>query len=116
VWEAQWTGTPEGDGFPDERRVYFTHLAGGLKIEAPQALDLGDTEGARVVDVALGGDQYLGITIVTEAGSEGGSFGPTAELRLVTRNTGNVPDEVETIGQDHVWNGPPLYPAVVAPS
>jgi hypothetical protein len=116
VWDAHWTGTPEGDGFPDQQRVYFAHLAGGLKLGAPQALDAGDTQGLRVVDVALGGDQFLGLTVVTVAGSEGGSFGPTAELRLVTRNTGDVPDDMETIGQDHVWNGPPLYPAVVRPN
>jgi anti-sigma factor RsiW len=115
VWEAMWTGTPEGEGFPDRDRVYFSHLADGLKVEAPQALDAGDTQGLRVVDVALGGGQYLGITIVTEAGSEGGAFGPTAELRLVTRNLGNVPDEVDTIGQNRVWNGPPVYPAIVSP-
>jgi len=115
VWEARWTGIDEGDGFPDEGRAYFGHLASGLHISSDQALDPADTQGIRVVDVALGGAQYLGITVVTESGAEGGSYGPTAELRLVTRHTGDVADTIEKIGQNRVWNGPPIYPAVVAP-
>jgi len=50
---------------------------------------------------------------VTKEGSEGGSYGPTAELRLVTRNLGNVPDDVTPLASDKVWNGPAFYPAVV---
>jgi hypothetical protein len=115
VWEARWTGTPEGEGFPDEGRVYFGHLDTGLKLGAAQALDVADTQGIRVVDVAMGGAQFLGLTVITKPGSEGGSFGPTAELRLVTRNVGDVPDAVDTIGQDRVWYGPPIYPAIAFP-
>ena len=113
VWEARWVGTPQGDDFPDEARVYFGHPGSDFMIGPAQALDRGDTAGGRVVQVSLAGGQYLALTIVTEPGSEGGTYGPTTELRLVTRNLGSVPDEVHTIGADKVWNGPAFYPAVL---
>ena len=113
VWEARWVGTPQGDDFPDEARVYFGHPGSEFRIGPAQALDEADTNGGRVVQVSLAGGQYLAITIVTEPGSEGGTYGPTAELRLVTRNLGDVPDDVQTFGADKVWNGPAFYPAVL---
>jgi putative zinc finger protein len=118
IWNAQWTGTEEGPGFPDSQRVYFGHVAGGGSelITAAQALDAADTQGAvDVVDVALGGGQYLALTLRTGA-AQGNEFAPAANLVLVTRHTGTTPDEVRAYGTDGVWNGPALYPANVKPA
>jgi hypothetical protein len=117
VWDAQWTGTEEGAGFPDPQRIYFGHVGdGGELITAAQALDAADTEGAReVVDVALGGGQYLALTLRTDA-YQGNEFAPVANLVLVTRHTGTTPDEVRAYGEDGVWNGPALYPATIEPA
>ncbi len=113
VWDAMWVGVPQELGFPDETRVYFGHPTTGIMIGSRQALDEGDTAGGDVVQVSLAGGPYLALTVVTEPGSEGGTFGPTAELRLVTRNLGDVPDDVQTFATDKVWNGPAFYAAVV---
>jgi hypothetical protein len=117
VWDAQWTGTEEGTGFPDPQRIYFGHVGdGGELITAAQALDAADTEGAReVVDVALGGGQYLALTLRTDA-YQGNEFAPVANLVLVIRHTGTTPDEVRAYGEDGVWNGPALYPATIEPA
>jgi anti-sigma factor RsiW len=115
VWDAQWQGIPQPAGFPDANRVYFAHPGSGIYIGPDQALDTADTAGGTVVNVALGGGQYLALTVQTAAGSEGGTYGPTAELRVVTRNTGATADEVTTQSADRVWIGPAFYHAVVAP-
>ena len=99
--------------FPDEARVYFGHPGSDFKVGPAQALDEADTADGDVVQVSLAGGRYLALTVVTQEGSEGGSYGPTAELRLVTRNLGDVPDDVQTFGTDKVWNGPAFYPAVL---
>jgi Tol biopolymer transport system component len=111
VWNAQWTGVPQGDRFPDSNRVYFGHLSNPELITAGQTLDEADTKGASTItDVALAADgSHLALTVVTAEGSEGGTYGPTAQLRLVTRGYGTDPDKVEIIGQDKVWNGPAVY-------
>jgi hypothetical protein len=116
VWDAQWTGVQQPDGFPDPGRVYYAHASTGPgTIGPPQALDAGDTEGGnRVVHVGLGGGQFLALTVATKEGSESGTYGPTAELRLITRNLGDVPDEVDADGQDRVWVGPAVYPAFLS--
>ena len=112
VWDAQWAGVQQPDGFPDAGRVYYAHAFTGPGTIGPaQALDSGDTEGNRVVHVGLGGGQFLALTVATAEGSEGGTYGPTAELRLITRNVGDVPDEVDASGQNRVWVGPAVYPA-----
>ena len=112
VWNAQWTGVPQGDRFPDSTRVYFGHLSNPELITAGQTLDEADTKGATTIaDVAIAADgDHLALTVVTAEGAEGGSFGPTAQLRLVTRGYGTDPDKVEVIGQDKVWYGPAVYP------
>ena len=115
VWDARWTGVQQPDGFPDAGRVYYAHAFTGRGTIGPlQALDAGDTEGNRVVHVGLGGGQYLAVTVATEAGAHSGAYGPTAELRVIKRNLGTVPDEVEASGQDRVWVGPGIYPAFLA--
>ena len=113
VWDARWTGAQQPEGFPDETRVYFGHPSSGTMISDLQALDAEDTAGRDVVSVSLAGGPYLALTVLTEPGAEGGDFGPTAELRLVTRNLGDVKDDVQTFSTDKVWNGPAFYPAVV---
>jgi len=115
VWDAQWQGIPQPEGFPDETRVYYGHPRSGIFIGPDQALDTADTAGGRVVNVALGGGPYLALTVQTAEGSEGGTYGPTAELRIVTRNTGSTPDDVTTQAQDRTWIGPAFYPAAVSP-
>lgn len=114
VWNAQWTGVPQGDRFPDSTRVYFGHLSNPELITAGQTLDEADTKDATdIVDVAIAADgNHLALTVVTAEGAEGGSFGPTAQLRLVTRGYGTDPDQVEIIGQDKVWYGPAVYSPV----
>jgi hypothetical protein len=116
VWNAEWEGTEQPEGFPDANRVYFGHLATGTFIGPLQALDLKDTDGGRVMNVALAGGQYLAITVQTAAGSEGGSYAATAELRLVTRHTGTTPDEVRVFRGDRTWIGPAFYPATLEPA
>lgn len=111
VWDALWISQGQPEGFPDEQRVYFGHLTTATLIGPDQALDEADTQGQRVVHVALGGGQYLAVTVQTAEGSEGGTYGPSAEMRVVTRNLGNVPDEVQDYGGDRVWVGPAIYPA-----
>jgi hypothetical protein len=111
VWDAMWTGIQQPEGFPDEGRVYFGHLKGNKLIGPDQALDVADTEGKRIVHVALAGGQYLALTVITAEGSEGGSYAPTTELRLITRHTGDQADDIQTFGQNRVWTGPAFYPA-----
>jgi hypothetical protein len=113
VWDAWWTGTPQGPDFPDETRVYFAHPMKDVFIGPDQALDVADTAGRRIVHVALAGGQYLAITVVTDEGSEGGTYGPTTELRIITRHIGKQADGVETFGKSRVWTGPAFYPAEI---
>jgi putative zinc finger protein len=118
VWDAQWTGTEEGSGFPDPQRVYFGHVGDGSGelITKAQALDAADTQGALdVVDVALGGGQYLALTLRMDS-YQGNEYLPTANLILVTRQLGATPDEVRAYGSEGVWNGPALYPASLEPA
>lgn len=117
VWNAQWTGVPQGDRFPDSNRVYFGHVSNPELITPAQTLDQADTQGAnQVVDVALAADGlHLGLTLQMAPGAEGGAYGPTGMLRLITRGYGTDPDKVETIGQDRTWNGPAVYALVAQP-
>jgi hypothetical protein len=113
VWDADWAGTEQGPGFPDQLRVYFGHAStgNGDLITPAQALDAADTEGAReVIDVALAGGQYLALTLRMDE-FQGNEFAPVSSLVLVTRHTGTTPDEVRVYGTEGVWNGPALYPA-----
>ena len=113
VWDAWWAGVPQAVGFPDEKRVYFGHPLDGTMIGPLQALDASGHPG-RPRGPGLPRRRPLPCPHRPhQEGSEGGTFGPTAELRLVTRNLGEVPDEVQTFATDKVWNGPAFYPAVV---
>jgi hypothetical protein len=116
VWDAQWEGTQQPAGFPDATRVYFGHPLDGVFIGPTQALDAADTAGGTVIDVALAGGQYLALTVQTAAGSEGGAYGPTAEVRVITRNTGDTPDDVSTVAEGGAWIGPAFYDHGLRPS
>lgn len=109
VWDAQWQGVPQPLGFPDQGRVYFGHPLSGVFIGPPQALDEADTAGGTVIGVSLAGGQYLALTVQTAAGSEAGTYGPTAEVRIITRNLGDTPDEIAVLADDGAWIGPAFY-------
>lgn len=117
VWNAQWTGVPQGDRFPDSTRVYFGHVSNPELITAAETLDTPDTQGATVIiDVALAADgNHLGLTVQTAPGAEGGAYGPSAELRLITRGYGTDPDKIEFIGQGQTWSGPAVYANIAQP-
>lgn len=115
VWSTDWTGTSQGrDGvlYPDPARVYSGRATDPRHITQGHALDAGDLpEGSRVVDVkvALTG-RHLAITAARPRA--GVLDAPRADLLLVTRNTGSVPDEVEVIrSADDGWFGPAGYDA-----
>jgi Putative zinc-finger/WD40-like Beta Propeller Repeat len=112
VWNAQWTGIGQPEGFPDPSAVYLGHVSNGEGITQRQALDDADLAGSlRVVDVALAPQSdVLAITILTDPGSEGGTALPKAGLRLVHRAFGTDPDQVEVLGGSRQgWIGPGFY-------
>jgi hypothetical protein len=111
VWNLQWGGLPQPQGFPDPDRVYFGHLSTPALITSAQALDPADTAGAlSTVDVSVAPDgNHLTLTMLIDAGSEGGEFGPVSELRMVSRGYGTDADKVTLIGQKQSWNGPAVY-------
>ncbi len=125
VWNTSWAGQPQPAGFPDSARVYFGHVSNGKLITAAQALDSADTSsglgagdvgGSEVIDVAMARDgTHLALTVQTGSGSEGGTFGATAELRYITRGLGSNPDVVKVIGSKQAWNGPVVFGTIVSP-
>lgn len=116
VWDARWTGTPQsadGSPYPDQNRVYFSHLSDERNILAGHALDAGDIpEGAFVSSVAIApmDIDYLAISIGYP--SAGDLAIPEGEVLLIKRNTGDVPDQlIKTLkGTDQGWYGPGVYP------
>ncbi|HEX6655155.1 MAG TPA: hypothetical protein VF153_02980 [Candidatus Limnocylindria bacterium] len=115
VWDARWSGSPQsGDGspYPDEKRVYFSHLSDDRNILAGHALDAADIpDGAYVSSVAIAplDTDYLAISIGFPAA--GDLSVPKGEVLLVKRNTGSVADQlVRTLkGPQQGWFGPALY-------
>lgn len=112
VWNAQWTGTPQGEGdapYPDPSRVYFGHATDPRHVTRTHAIDAGDVpEEHRVVDVKVPGTgRHL---VVTSAAPRAGVLDPPrARLALITRNTGDVADEVAILGGGmEGWIGPAL--------
>ena len=115
VWDAEWTGTPEGADYPSVDRVYLAHAANPGLVTQATALDAGDLglDGGddRVVDVQLSPDgRHLAITVFRSPGAEGGTYGTFGDLVIVGRNTGAQADEVDTSRNSaEAWNGPGLY-------
>jgi hypothetical protein len=117
VWNADWAGLNQAsdDGtYPDPTRIYFGHAtdSGGLKQD--HALDQGDLpDGWRVVDVKVS-PTGQDLVVMVAAPLPGDLSAPTAELRLVTRNTGDVADEVEILkSDDGIWYGPAVFDGYV---
>ena len=86
-----------GEGtYPDATRIYFGHAtdAGGLKQD--HALDRDDLPADwPVVDVKVS-PTGQDLVVMVAAPLAGDLSAPTAELWLVTRNTGDVADEVRS--------------------
>ena len=115
VWDAEWTGTPEGADYPSVDRMLLAHAANPGLVTQATALDAGDLglDGGddRVVDVQLLPDgRHLAITVFRSPGAEGGTYGTFGDLVIVGRNTGAQADEVDTSRNSaEAWNGPGLY-------
>ncbi|HET6649143.1 MAG TPA: zf-HC2 domain-containing protein [Candidatus Limnocylindria bacterium] len=110
VWNTAWTGVP--NAYPDAQRVYFSHATDARGVTSGHAIDATDIPGGSfVVDVKV---SPTGNHLVVTAGrpSAGIMDPPSADLLLVTRNTGNVSDEVAVIGSaEEGWFGPAGFDA-----
>ena len=112
IWDAEWTGIPQASsgGYPDPRRVYLGRATDPRHVTQIHALDVGDVPAeATVVDVKVAGTgRHLAITARYPV--PGDLSTPEADLLLVTRNTGDVADEVSVLNQTGPgWYGPALY-------
>jgi hypothetical protein len=117
VWDANWVGLNQASGegtYPDSTRIYFGHAtdSGGLKQD--HALDQHDLPvDWAVVDVKVSPTGH-DLVVMVAAPLAGDLSTPTAELRLVTRNTGDVADEVEILNSDEgIWYGPAVFDGYV---
>jgi len=114
VWDARWTGIPQGsDGeYPSVSRVYFGHATDPRGLTESHAIDRDDIPtDAWIVDVKVSPTgEHL---VVSAARPRGGVLeAPSADLLLVKRNTGDVPDEVFVLGSaDNGWFGPAAFDA-----
>lgn len=114
MWDAQWAGIDQGTEdaqYPDPRRVYFGRATDPRGLTRDHALDRADlpTDGS-VVDVKVAPTgRHLLVTVRLPV--DGDLSVPRADLLLVTRNTGDVPDEVESLGwnPDEGWFGPAAF-------
>jgi hypothetical protein len=112
LWDAQWTGISQGSGgqYPDARRVYFGRATDPRGLTQAHAIDESDLHPeASVVDVKVSPTgRHLVITALRPTG--GIMDEPRADLLLVERNTGDVPDEVTVLGSsDRGWFGPAAF-------
>ncbi|MGI8657155.1 MAG: zf-HC2 domain-containing protein [Candidatus Limnocylindria bacterium] len=119
VWDARWTGTSQGPAdvlYPDESAVYFGHASDERGLTIIHSIDDADlADGDRVIDVKVAPTgRHL---VISAARPRAGVLDPaTAELLLVTRNTGGVADDVEVLGSgDGQWFGPAVFAAPPAP-
>jgi hypothetical protein len=117
VSEVRWTGASQGEGgaeYPDATRVYFGRATDPQGLTQRHAIDIGDIrEGSSVIDVKVSPTgRHLVITALRPVGGVGDQ--PKADLLLVTRNLGDVPDEVEIIGNgDEGWFGPAAFDELI---
>lgn len=115
VWNTEWTGISQsGDKpYPDPERVYFGHATDPRGLTQTHAIDEGDLPAeASVVDVkASPTGRHLLITALRPIGGIGEA--PRADLFFVERMTGDVADDVFTLGSaDDGWFGPAAFDAV----
>ena len=113
VWAAAWTGTPQGSTevlYPDPARIYFGHATDPGGLNKDKALDVADIPADQfVVDVKV---SPTGRHLVVTAGHPraGVMDPPRADLLLITRNLGDVPDEVQNVVPDgDGWFGPAAF-------
>lgn len=112
VWDAVWMGLPQGgnEAYPDQTRVYFGHATDPRGLTRTHAIDEADLpDDAFVVDVKVSPTgRHL---VITAARPRAGILEPArADLLLVERNTGNVPDEVLELGSSaDGWFGPATF-------
>ena len=112
VWDAAWTGVPQADttDYPDGSRVYFSHASDPRGLTRTHALDAADLPpDGSVVDVKVSPTGAHLVSTVRYPAA-GDLDPPRADLILVKRNTGDVPDEVEVI-RSGGWNGPAAFDA-----
>jgi anti-sigma factor RsiW len=112
VWNTEWAGDSQGiDGqYPDPTRVYFGHATDPRGLTQYHAIDAADiAPGMSVVDVKVS-PTGRHLVITAREPLAGDLDPPRAELLLVKRNTGNVPDEVRVLGSpDDGWIGPAAF-------
>ena len=113
VWAAAWTGTPQGSGgvlYPDPARIYFGHATDAGGLTQGKALDVDDIPADQfVVDVKV---SPTGRHLVVTAGHPraGVLDPPRADLLLITRNLGDVADDVQSVVPDEDgWFGPAAF-------
>jgi hypothetical protein len=118
VWNAQWTGPPQGSPgtrpFPDSQAIYFGRASTGDLVEPDDFLRLIGDAGA-IVDVAFvehvfGGDvPALAVTILDDIGGHAGeSPGPQGRLVLTPASGSSA---ALPLGEDADWAGPAFYVA-----
>ena len=113
IWDVAWEGENQssGDGqYPDPTRVYLTRASDPRGMQQVHAIDAGDIpEQSTVIDVKVAGTgRHLAIT--AQKITPGDLSPREAELFLITRNTGDVPDEQEILGsQPEFWFGPAVF-------
>ncbi len=115
VWNTEWTGISQGGDkpYPDPERVYFGHATDPRGLTRTHAIDEGDLPAeASVVDVKTSPTgRHLLITALRPIGGIGEA--PRADLFFVERMTGDVADDVFTLGSaDDGWFGPAAFDAV----
>ena len=118
IWDAEWTGDSQGaedSPYPDPLRVYFGHATDARGLTRNHAIDKGDLpEDGSVVDVKVSPTgQHLLVTVRYPL--DGTLSVPRADLLLIKRNTGGVPDDVVDISvNDEGWSGPAAFDEVDA--
>jgi len=113
IWDAEWTGDSQGtedSPYPDPLRVYFGHATDARGLTRFHAIDKGDLpEDGTVVDVKVSPTgQHLLVTVRYPL--DGTLSVPRADLLLIKRNTGDVPDRVDRLNlNDEGWFGPAAF-------
>jgi hypothetical protein len=118
VWAANWTGTPEGNGYPDPNAVYGGRVSKGL-LSQSSALDRGTMTSSSgdalyLVDVALSPDGgkaavTLGIPL------PGDLVAPQSYLRVITIAGAPSTDVGSGGANPPPWSGPGVFiPASVS--
>lgn len=114
VWGAEWTGISQAEAgqYPDPNRVYLGRVSDPQLVTADHALDRADLrDDASVIDVKVSPTgRHLAVTAGRPVG--GVLDAPRADLLLITRNTGDVADDVAVLGDgENGWFGPAAFDA-----